>query len=55
MQQYLLDGNKSTKTSKMIFAARTKKLDIKTLKRWKYDNDFCVGCNTRKGSIMKKY
>ena len=51
MQHYLLDGNKNTKASKMIFKARTKSLDIKTLKSWKYDDDLCVGCNTSKESI----
>ena len=35
----------------MIFKARTKSLDIKTLKSWKYDDDLCVGCNTSKESI----
>ena len=51
MQHYLLDGNKNTRTSKMIFKGRTKSLDIKTLKGWKYDDDLCVGCNSRKESI----
>ena len=35
----------------MLFKARTKSLDIKTLKSWKYDDDRCVGCNSRKESI----
>jgi hypothetical protein len=51
MQHYLLNGNKNTRTSKMIFKARTKSLDIKTLKNWKYDDDLCVGCISRKESI----
>ena len=29
---------------KLFFKARGKTLDIKTNKKWKYDNDMCVGC-----------
>ena len=51
MQQYLLDGNRNTKISQLIFKARTKTLDIKIWKRWKYDDDLCVGCNEKPETI----
>ena len=44
MQEYLLEGNKNIQISKLIFKARGKTLDIKTYKKWKYDDDLCVGC-----------
>ena len=44
MQEYLLEGNKNIQISKLIFKARGKTLDIKTNKKWKYDDDLCVGC-----------
>ena len=47
LQQYLMDGNKSIHTSKFIFKARAKTLDIKTHKGWKYDDKTCIGCNVR--------
>ena len=43
LQQYLMDGNKSIQTSKFIFKARAKTLDIKTHKGWKYDDKTCIG------------
>ena len=51
MQEYLLDGNLNTKISQLIFKARTKTLDIKTWKRWKYDDDLCVGCSEKPETI----
>ena len=47
IQEYLLDGNRKTKISQLIFKARTKTLDIKAGKSWKYDDDLCVGCSVR--------
>ena len=44
MQEYLLEGNKNTYISRLIFKARGRNLDIKTHKKWKYDDDLCVGC-----------
>ena len=44
IQEYLLDGNKNTKLSKLIFKARGKSLEIKTHKKWKYEDTICVGC-----------
>ena len=37
----------------MIYKARTQTLDIKTHRRWKYDDNICVGCNTRQETIEK--
>ena len=51
IQEYLLDGNRNTKISQLIFKARTKTLDIKTWKRWKYDDDLCVGCSEKSETI----
>ena len=45
MQEYLIEGNKSTEISKLLFKARGSTLDIKTQKKWKYDDNLCVGCN----------
>ena len=44
MQEYLMDGNRNTKLSKLIFNARGKTLDIKSHKKWKFDDNVCVGC-----------
>ena len=44
MQEYLLEGNKNTYISRLIFKARSRNLDIKTHKKWKYDDDLYVGC-----------
>ena len=46
MQKYLLN-NENTNLSKLIFAARSKNLDIKTQRKWKYKDDLCVGCRTK--------
>ena len=50
-QDYLLDGNYNTKISQVIYKARTQTLDIKTHKRWKYDDDICVGCSVNQETI----
>ena len=50
IQKYLMDGNKSIKTSKFIFKARAKTLDIKTQRSWKYGDKICIGCNVREES-----
>ena len=44
IQEYLLDGNRNTELSKLIFKGRSKTLDIKTQKKWKYEDSNCVGC-----------
>ena len=51
MQDYLLDGNYKTKISQVIYKARTQTLDIKTHKRWKYDDDICVACHEKQETI----
>ena len=44
MQEYLLEGNKNTNICRLIFKARGRNLDLKTHKKWKYEDDLCVGC-----------
>ena len=44
MQEYLLEGNKNTELSKLIYKARGGTLDIKINKKWKYEDELCVGC-----------
>ena len=51
IQEYLRDGNRNIKISQVIFKARTKTLDIKTWKKWKYDDDLCVGCGENQETI----
>merc|ERR1711947_32282 len=45
MQEYLMSEKHNTELSKLIFKARSKMLDIKLHKRWKYTDVTCVGCN----------
>lgn len=47
IQEYLLEGNRNTKMSKVIFKARAMCLDIKTQKSWKYKDDICVACGVK--------
>ena len=44
MQKYLLEGNRNIEISKLVFKARGRTLDIKTNKKWKYDDVICIGC-----------
>ena len=44
MQEYLVAGCKDNRISRLIFKARGRNIDIKTHKKWKYDDDMCVGC-----------
>ena len=44
MQEYLNDGNRNTRISKLIFKARGRNLDIKMHKKWKYSDAICLGC-----------
>ena len=44
IQEYLLDDNKNTEISKLIFKAWGKNLEIKEHKKWMYKD---IGCNTR--------
>ena len=44
MQDYLAEGDRNVVISKMIFKARGQTLDIKSQKRWKYEDLQCEGC-----------
>ena len=44
IQEYLLEGNKNTELSQIIFKTRGKNLEIKAHKKWKYKDTICVGC-----------
>ena len=44
MQEYLLNGDRNVKISRLIFKARGNTLDIKTQKKWKYTDKLCSGC-----------
>ena len=44
MQEYLVDGSKSNRISRLIFKARGRNLEIKAHKKWRYEDDICVGC-----------
>ena len=45
IQEYFLLGN--SKISKFIFKARSKTLEIKTHKKWKFKDTPCTGCQER--------
>ena len=47
IQEYLLEGNESTELSQVIYKIRGKNLEIKALKKWKYKDNICVGCEMR--------
>ena len=53
IQEYLLEGNKNTETSKVIFKARGQTLEIKTQKQWKYNDILCVGCGVESESVKE--
>ena len=44
MQDYLAKGDRNVVISKIIFKARRQTLDIKSQKRWKYEDLQCEGC-----------
>ena len=50
MQEYLLDGDRDARVSKMIFKARGRTLDIKLHKKWKYSDTLCTGCQVNEES-----
>ena len=54
MKDYLVLGLCNTRVSTLIFIARTETVNIKTHKRWKYDNLLCVACK-RNEEDEKKY
>ena len=45
MQEYLVEGSRDIRIARVIFKARGRNLEIKTHKKWRYDNDICVGCD----------
>ena len=47
IQEYLLDGDVSVEVSKLILNARSKTLDIKSQRKWKYEKTSCSGCKVR--------
>ena len=51
IQEYLVEGNKNTELSKVIFKARGMTLDLKTLNKWKYKDDICVGCGMKSETV----
>ena len=44
LQDYMLEGNRNTEMSKLIYKARGLCLNLKTHKKWKYKDDICIGC-----------
>ena len=47
----MCEGNKNIEASKVILKARRKTLDTKSFKKWKYDDNICVGCGKTEESI----
>ena len=50
IQEYLASGLYNVKFSRLIFKARSKTLDIKSQRRWQYDDTLCVGCKQKEES-----
>lgn len=50
IKDYLFEGNVNTKVSKFVFKARSKNLDIKLFKKWKYTDKLCTGCGENEES-----
>ena len=44
MQDYLAEGDRNILVAKTIYKARGMTLDIKTQKKWKYEDIQCEGC-----------
>ena len=47
IQEYLVQENRNTEVSKIIFKARSLTLDIKLHKKWKYHDKICMGCGVK--------
>ena len=47
IQRYLFGENNDMEMAKFIFKARSKTLDIKSQRKWKYEDQNCVGCNVK--------
>jgi hypothetical protein len=54
IQEYLLNGDRNVNVSKCIFKGRSKTLDIKVQKKWRYEDIKCSGCriNDETGNEM---
>ena len=44
IQEYLINGDRNVNVAKCIFKARSKTLDIKVQKKWRYEDTKCSGC-----------
>ena len=44
IQEYMTEGSRNKEIAKVIYKARGKSLDIKTHKKWKYNDLQCFGC-----------
>ena len=44
IQEYLINGDRNVNVAKCIFKARSKTLDIKVQKKWRYEDIKCSGC-----------
>ena len=44
LQKYLMDGDANVDVSKLILKARSKTLDIKSQRKWAYEDTSCSGC-----------
>ena len=44
MQEYFCAENRNKELAKVVYKARGKSLDIKTHKKWKYEDLQCIGC-----------
>ena len=47
MQEYLASGACSVKLARLIFKARSLTLDIKSQRKWKFTDKWCVGCQIK--------
>ena len=44
LQDYFIGGHCTNKMAKLIFKARSQTLDIKSQRKWKYQDKTCIGC-----------
>ena len=45
MQEYLASGLCSVNLARLIFKARFLTLDIKSQRKWKFTDKWCIGCH----------
>ena len=53
MQDYLNSGHCSINMARLIFKARSQTLDIKTQRKWKYSDIFCIGCESKEETAQE--